>query len=551
MTGGRGWEYSTSFSMPFVGLVSMAVPEQAGASIVDPDTGRPLFPPNAGFKLHTEYVGALALVLFALGFVYSRRTRYWWFFGGLTAFFLTMALGGNTPFYRLYYAVLPGLTRFRAPDLAYYVAAFSIVVMGALTLERLAVLREAARTRRGRTEDGDEPRMVLWLGLGVVAVTVLGAMSALSGAVPGEPSRSAGWMRFAIFAAVVTAVLWAWTTRKLTSRATALLLALLTVADLWVIDRRFFHTTDGPAQKFAADDVVTFLASQPGPFRVWAFPFPQAWGNGGQNGGDYPMLHGIEQVGGEHPNPLQRWVEYVGAGQQVITDWHNFLGPQDSLRVVQSPDGEAIIFNPRPGLLEAANVRYIVSLAPLANPGLREVHRGSALVYENTAALDRAYLVPTVQKLPADRIFPAMIAGGWDPAQSAFVAADASLNLPEGPLTGSARVTTHEPDRVGVEVTASRPALMVLADNDYDGWTAKVDGAETPVIRTNYTFRGVQVPAGTHTVEFVFHPDDLYTGFYLYLVGFGLLAGYAVFLLVTRRRRGPDRVELQPQPVGA
>jgi Bacterial membrane protein YfhO len=549
MQGGRGWEYSTSFSMPFVGLVSMAVPEQAGASIIDPDTQRPLFPANEGFKLHTEYVGAFVLVLFALGFGYARRNRYWWFFGGLTFFFLTMALGGNTPFYRLYYAALPGLTRFRAPDLAYYVAAFSLVVMAALTLERLAELREAARTRRAGAADDGGLQMVLWIGLGVVAIAFLGAMMAGGGgAQPGEPSRSAGWMRFAIFAGGITAILWAWTAGKMTSLVTALLLAVVTLADLWIIDRRFFHTTEGPAQKFAADDVVGFLASRPGPFRVWAFPFPQAWGNGGQNGGDYPMLHGIEQVGGEHPNPLQRWVEYAGAGQQVITDWHNFLGPQDSLGIVQTPAGEAIVFNPRPGLLEAANVRYIVSLAPLANPGLREVHRGSALVYENPAALERAYLVPDVRKLPEDRILPTMTAGGWNPAQAAFVAADAPVNVPAGPLTGSARVTTHEPDRVVVQATASRPALMVLADNYYAGWTARVDGRETPVVRTNHTLRGVQIPAGSHTVEFIFHPADLYTGFYLYLAGFGLLAAYAVFLLVRGRRRDED---VEPQPAAA
>ena len=86
-------------------------------------------------------------------------------------------------------------------------------------------------------------------------------------------------------------------------------------------------------------------------------------------------------------------------------------------------------------------------------------------------------------------------------------------------------MTAHEPDRVTVQATASRPALMVLADNYYTGWKATVDGRETPIIRTNHTLRGVVVPAGTHAVEFTFHPDDLYTGFYLYLAGFGAAGG--------------------------
>jgi hypothetical protein len=554
MQGGRGYEYSTSYSMPPVGLVSMAVPEHAGASVVDPETGEALFPPNAGFKLHTEYVGALVIVLLALGVAFAWRSVYWRFFAGLAVFALSMALGGHTPLYRLYYALLPGLNRFRAPDLTYYVAAFSLVVMAALTLERLAELRAASAARRaGAAEEGGLQK-VLWIGLGVVAVAVLGAMVAGGGAAPGEPSRAAGWMRFAIFAGAVAATLWAWTARKMGSLGAALLLALLTLTDLWIIDRRFFHTTEGPAQAFAADDVVAFLDTQPKPSRVWALSVPgiPTWGRGGSKGGDYPMLFGIEQVAGEHPNPLQRWVEYVGAGQQEITDFHNLLGPQDSLGVIQTPDGgQALVFHPRPGLLEAANVRYIVSMAPLANPNLREVHRGSALVYQVTGALDRAYLVPAVQKLPAEGILPAMLAGGWNPAQTAFVPADAQVNVPAGPLTGGARVTAYEPDRVAVQTTASRPALLVLADNEYAGWTARIDGREAPIIRTNHTLRGVVVPQGTHTVEFTFRPGDLYTGFYLYLAGFALLAAYALFLLVRGRRRRTDETAAAAEPVAS
>lgn len=552
MEGGRGYDYSTSYSMPFAGLVSMAVPEQQGASVADPATGRPLFPAVDGFKLHTEYVGAFVLVLLFVGVMYG-RSRYWWFFGGLALFALSMALGGNTPLYRLYYAALPGLDRFRAPDLTFYVAAFALVVMAALTLEALAERRAAAAARRAGVKDESGPGNVVWIGLGVVAVAVLGAMMA-GGALPGEPSRAAGWMRFALFAGGITAVLWAWTSRRMGSTGAALLLALLTVADLAIVGRRFFHTTEGPAQVFAPDDVVSFLQSQPGPNRVWAFSVPGAgvptWGRGGSKGGDYPMLFGIEQVAGEHPNPLQRWVQYIGAGEQEITDFHNLLGPRDSLAVVQGAGGEqAIVFNPRPGLLEAANVRYVVSMAPLAHPGLREVFRGSALVYQVVNALDRAYLVPDVRKLPEDGILPAMTAGGWNPAQTAFVPADAPVNVPGGPLTGGARVTAHEEDRVTVQATASRPALMVLADNAYHGWTATVDGRETPIVRTNHTLRGVVVPAGTHTVEFTFRPGDLYTGFYLYLAGFGLLAAYAVFLLIRGRRRGA--AEGEPRPVAA
>src|SRR5690606_16782194 len=71
-SGGRGYEYSVSFSMPLAEITAMAVPEVAGYL----ETYRGTNP----MKLHTEYVGAVVLLLAAIGFLNSRRNRYWWFF---------------------------------------------------------------------------------------------------------------------------------------------------------------------------------------------------------------------------------------------------------------------------------------------------------------------------------------------------------------------------------------------------------------------------------------------------------------------------------------
>ncbi len=535
---GRGYEYATSYSMAPGDLRGLAVPEQVGASVTA-DDGAPLLPPYTGpngFKLHTEYVGGTVMVLLAIGLLVARRDRRWWFFAGLGLFATTMALGGNTPLYLLYYNLLPGLSRFRAPDLAFYVLAFSLVAMAAIALERIAQARAAAAPSSLRKDADPSPaRDVLWAVAAVVVVGVLGAAAAGAGAGDVGPralTAGQGWMRFTLFAAAAGGAIWLWTTRRMGATAALAALSLVTVLDLWIIDRKFFQTVEPPEAMFAGDDVVDFLRSRPGPARVWVPPLPFDVPRYRQP--NYLMHHGFDQLGGEAGNQLQRFNEVLGAGKEVYVDWHNLMR---DFRVVEGPEGQAVSFTGNPRFLDLLNVRYVVTTAPLAVQGLREVHRGSALVYENATALPRAFLVPQAVRVPADRTLSFITTPGWDPQRVAAVEAERDLGLPATPLQGNATVTEHGPDRVVIQTTANRPALLVVTDNIYEGWRATVDGQETDVYRTDHTFRGVVVPAGSHRVVMTFRPGDLYTGLYVSLAAFALLAGYGIFLLVRRRRR--------------
>lgn len=518
---GRGYEYSVSYSMPPANVLGMAVPEQVGSSVGDPNTGEAAFPayhgPN-GFKLHSEYVGATVLVLLALGFAYARRNRYWLFFAGSGLFFLTMAFGGNTPLYRLYWAIFPGLKKFRAPDLAFVMVSFSVAAMAVLALEALARAREAHAERKTAAEAKPRLDLVPMLGGAVVAVAVLGAIALGSHPYsPGEPSAAPGWMRFAIFAAGVTVALWLWTSRRMGSVAAMAVLALVTTADLWIIGKKFFYTLPGPAELFAEDDVAAFLRSRPGPFRVWPLPGGSAW----PRQIDYPMLFGIDQAGGEHGNQIQRYVEYVGPGPQTTPSYENLA--RDAR------------------FLAADNVRYLVISQEVADPSFREVYRGqSALVYENTRARGRAFLVGEAIPARPEETLAALRSPRWDPMRNAVVETSRPLALAGPGLKGTATVTQYAPERVEVATDASGAALLVLADNYYPGWNASVDGSPAEVYRTNHTFRGVVVPAGKHRVVFTFDPAGVKAGFYLWLACLALLAGYGAWLLAARRRAAPD-----------
>jgi hypothetical protein len=531
MTGGRGYEFSTSFSMPVRAISGLAVPEQVGANIQN-DRGEYVFPIYRGenaFRLHTEYLGALVLVLVALGWYYARRNRYWWFFTGLGLFALTLSLGGNTPLYRLYYEILPGLKRFRAPDLAYYVLGFSLICMAALTLERLAQLREERAARRASAEpEPGENALVMIVG-GVVAAGVLGAVLLGAGSAGMAEGTSGltpaqGWMRFTFFAALAGGALWLWWTRRVTTTVAMVLLSLVTVTDLWLIGKKFFQTMEAPEIAYAEDEVTAFLRQQRGPFRFFTVEGQSAW----PRFKNQPMWYGLENAAGEHGNQLQRYNEFVGVGERTMADFHNLTGD--------------------PRFMAAANVRYLVISAELQVPWLREVFRGQqALVYENTLALPRAYLAEQAVPVAAGGALAAMQDSAWNPLTTAFVESAQPLAVGQGPLQGNAQVSRHDPDRVTVRTTASRPALLVLADNWYKDWHATVDGRHADILRTNHTFRGVVVPQGTHTVEFHFQSRELYNGLHVYLGAWALLALYGVYLLVRGRRRR----DAEPEPAAA
>lgn len=521
--GGRGYEHATSYSMPIRETIGLAVPEEAG--FLD-DYKRDRDGAN-GFKLHTEYVGALVLLLLVMGVVASRRDAMWWFFAALTLFVLSISYGGNTPLYRLYYQLLPGTKQFRAPSISFFLAAMSLVAMAALTLERLAALRQRMQGKASGQQPGDRVSAdrVRRVVLGVAAASVVALLAGGAGALEGS-DVGAGVARFSLFLAIFCGALWLWVKQLTTSRVLLPVLGAFCVIDLWIVTVPFILTDRPPEELYAPDEIVQFLRANGAGERVWVFPFPLDKRVGYKGNGlfdansNYLMRFRVEQVGGEHGNQLQRWNQYVGAGMgRRLLDWHNFVQ--------------------RPATLNAANVRYVISAMDMSGVvGMERVFRGNtADVYRNVDALPRAYVVSQARMAPDEGTSMDYIRDpGWDPRSVAVVSGSDDLRLPGGPPPGFATIDTYTPDRVVVRTETTKPGLLVLADNYLQGWTATVDGAPATVYRANHTFRGVRVDQGSHVVEFRFDPPGLRTGFALYVVSLSLLGVYG-FVEVVRRRR--------------
>jgi hypothetical protein len=95
----------------------------------------------------------------------------------------------------------------------------------------------------------------------------------------------------------------------------------------------------------------------------------------------------------------------------------------------------------------------------------------------------------------------------------------------------------HTSDRIVASLEGAAPAIVFFGDVFDPGWRAWVDGVEHPVLRANYAFMAVSVPAGSTQLELHFAPPALLRG--TRVAGFGLLATLAAsggFAFVDRRR---------------
>jgi hypothetical protein len=187
-------------------------------------------------------------------------------------------------------------------------------------------------------------------------------------------------------------------------------------------------------------------------------------------------------------------------------------------------------------LMDLAAARYVIVHESLDVDGRLTLPRidgnGALHVYENTAALPRAYYVPQIAVVPdADARLLRLAAGTEDRRRLALVDAapqSGFLGVPGNGATADARFVVDDPERVVLETVAPERGFLFLADQYFPGWTAMVNGQEVPILIANHAFRLVEIPQGPATVEFRYRPrrvwiGALISGITLLIVGGGLI----------------------------
>ncbi len=189
-------------------------------------------------------------------------------------------------------------------------------------------------------------------------------------------------------------------------------------------------------------------------------------------------------------------------------------------------------------VMQAAGVTHMVTLDTKGTDKLTLVRSETTLMgdavylYRVPDPLPWCYVVDGIRSLDN---YPAAL----DLAYSSYDLRRVAL-APE--LAPRASVDAHPGDcsvefdgtsRTQATITSRRDGLALFLDAWAPGWTATLDGRPVPVVRANFAFRGVAVPAGTHRVELRYRPTRLFAG--LWVSGLSLGVAIAVFMACGKR----------------
>jgi hypothetical protein len=159
------------------------------------------------------------------------------------------------------------------------------------------------------------------------------------------------------------------------------------------------------------------------------------------------------------------------------------------------------------GVLNMLNVKYLIQTN----------EEGQEFPVQNTDANGNAWFISELKPVAnADAEMKAL--DKLDTKKAAVIQSRlaSKLALPKTfntDSTATINLTNFKPNHLKYVSNNKNDGFAVFSEMYYkNGWKATIDGKETDIYKVNYTLRGIEVPAGKHTIEFKFDPQVVKTG---------------------------------------
>ena len=292
---------------------------------------------------------------------------------------------------------------------------------------------------------------------------------------------SADLLRSGFLILLVAGVLWLFIKNKLAQNTAIILVGLLMIFDLFFVDKKYVSGKDFvskrevevPFQETPADAQILQDTNH---YRVFEV-------SGNMSSARASYFH--KSIGGYSavkPRRMQQLFDYQIAKNNIE-------------------------------MLNMLNVKYIIQTDTT----------GVAFPVQNPNANGNAWFVLKIQNVNSadeemkslDKINTKDIAliGPTEVSDSYSVASRGIKNNFTRDSLATIKLDLYKPNHL--KYTSSNPndGFAVFSEVYYkDGWEATIDGKETIIYRVDYTLRGLDVPAGKHTIEFKFEPKVVQTG---------------------------------------
>jgi len=501
-----------------------------------------------GDKSYTRgsvYFGAVVCFLFILGMFVIKNRMKWWLFAG--AVFLTfLALGRNMDWFNTFiFHYFPLYNKFRTPETALVIPGLVFPIIAFWGLKE--ILEEKADSKLLK-------KALIW------SLLITGGICLIIWWFPTlffnfqsnydvlkqytqQPwydallqdranIASSDAFRSLVFVLLSAALVFIFMQIKNKKRAALLVgmgFTILTLADLWIVGKRFLNDGNFKKQKLEAAYKESFadsmiLRDRDLSYRVLtlANTFQET---------TVSFFH--HSIGGYSPVKLRRYQELI---DHRLMKEIGIISNAFNEKQVTTVDGAQQAFESTyTPTLNMLNTRYIIvnqGYPPIINPqayGNAWFVSEVKIVEDADAEIAELDLIDPLQTAVVDKRFADDLKG-FTPSQPDSAA--------------SIVLDSYRPNHLIYTSKSNSEQLAVFSEIYYQpGWKATIDGQPAPHFRANWTLRAMIVPAGEHKIEFEFRPEGYIKAAYVssfssFLILLLLISGavYAIWREMKRSR---------------
>jgi hypothetical protein len=232
---------------------------------------------------------------------------------------------------------------------------------------------------------------------------------------------------------------------------------------------------------------------------------------------DTTLLDGIASTNNFDPLLPGRYADWLEMLEQATPAAHDQMLHLMGVGVIESLN-RRLPFGVQYQPFDGRRLRWIDCAVSAGDPT-----QARKLVLEGGLDFDQVVVLEGLPELPIDDCQKSIRAN--PPTKEAMTGEPA----PEGAAVQAAGTN---PNRLEFQSSSRTPAWLVLSDVWYPGWQARVDGKPVQLLRANYLFQALRVPAGEHQIVLVYQPLAFWGGAALSLGA--LLAAGTIFFRMRR-----------------